>query len=158
MLPNALLDRASEPFPPAVVPFDLAEIQSAIDQHLAPLVPAIDQEGVYPSQFMHRLGALGGFGQTFSPDFGGRGHGFRAAVQVIEAVSQTCLCTGFITWCHIACVWYVQNADNVALKEHLLPQIANGEVLAGTGLSNPMKHFAAIEKIALVAERREGGM
>ncbi|MBD2112342.1 acyl-CoA dehydrogenase family protein [Leptolyngbya subtilissima] len=157
MLPNALLDRASKPFPPAVVPFDLAEIQSAIDQHLAPLVPTIDQEGVYPRQFMHRLGTLGGFGQTVSPDFGSRGQGFRAAVQVIEAVSQTCLCTGFITWCHIACVWYAQNADNVALKEHLLPQIANGEVLAGTGLSNPMKHFAAIEKIALVAERREGG-
>jgi alkylation response protein AidB-like acyl-CoA dehydrogenase len=157
MLPNALLDRVSEPSPPAVAPFDLGVIDDAIVQHLAPLVPAIDQEGVYPREFMHLLGALGGFGQSLTPDFGGQGQGFRSAVQVIEAVSQTCLCTGFITWCHIACVWYAQNSDNAALQPHLLPQIATGEVLAGTGLSNPMKHFAAIEKIALVAERRAGG-
>ncbi|WP_035984494.1 acyl-CoA dehydrogenase family protein [Leptolyngbya sp. KIOST-1] len=153
MQPPTLLDRPIAP----TVPFDLEVINGAIAQHLAPLVSAIDQEGVYPGEFMHRLGALGGFGQTVTPAFGGQGQGFRAAVQVVEAVSQTCLCTGFITWCHIACVWYAQNSDNEALGQQLLPQIATGAVLAGTGLSNPMKHFADIEKIALVAERRPGG-
>ena len=74
MLPNALLDRISATSPPAAISFDLAEIQSAIAQHLAPLVPAIDQEGVYPREFMHLLGALGGFGQSLTPDFGGQGH------------------------------------------------------------------------------------
>ncbi|MFQ4136732.1 acyl-CoA dehydrogenase family protein [Nodosilinea sp. PGN35] len=153
MQPPTLLDRPISP----TVPFDLEVTKAAIAQHLAPLVPAIDQEGVYPGEFMHRLGALGGFGQTVTPAFGGEGQGFRAAVQVVEAVSQTCMCTGFITWCHIACVWYAQNSDSEALRELLLPQIATGAVLAGTGLSNPMKHFADIEKIALVAERRAGG-
>jgi len=43
------------------------------------------------------------------------------------------------------------------LKQYVLPQVATGQVLAGTGLSNPMKHFAKIEKIALVAERCSGG-
>lgn len=154
---NALLDRTLDPFPPAAIPFDLGRINESITQQLAPLVPAIDQEGVYPREFMHRLGTLGGFGQTLTPAFGGQGQGFRSAVQVIEAVSQTCLCTGFMTWCHIACVWYAQNTDNAAIKTQVLPRIATGEVLAGTGLSNPMKHFADIEKIALVAERRSGG-
>lgn len=43
------------------------------------------------------------------------------------------------------------------LKQQLLPKVATGQVLAGTGLSNPMKHFAEIEKISLIAERCAGG-
>ena len=38
-----------------------------------------------------------------------------------------------------------------------MPQVATGKILGGTGLSNPMKHFAGIEKIALVAERNSNG-
>jgi hypothetical protein len=76
---------------------------------------------------------------------------------VIETIAEECLCTGFMTWCQIACTWYLQNSENAYLKTHLLPQVASGTVLGGTGLSNPMKHFASIEKIALKAERCSGG-
>lgn len=51
----------------------------------------------------------------------------------------------------------MQNSDNADLKRNILPQVASGQLLGGTGLSNPMKHFANIEKIALTAERRPGG-
>jgi alkylation response protein AidB-like acyl-CoA dehydrogenase len=78
-------------------------------------------------------------------------------VQAIEAVSQECLCTGFMTWCQIACTWYLQNSENDGLKQAILPQVATGKRLGGTGLSNPMKHFAAIEKIALTATPVSGG-
>ncbi|MGI0479798.1 acyl-CoA dehydrogenase family protein [Geminocystis sp. CENA526] len=132
-------------------------VKSTIKLNLSPKVSKIDREGYYPRDFMHTLGEVGGFQQTITPVFGGSGRGFRNALQVIETVSETCLCTGFITWCHIACVWYIQNSENTYLKKNILPQIAMGKVLAGTGLSNPMKHFADIEKIALIAKPCEGG-
>ncbi len=135
----------------------ITELKAAIAQDLAPQVQKIDEEGYYPREFMHRVGALGGFGQAVAREHGGFGQGLRSAIQVIEAISEECLCTGFMTWCQIACTWYMQNSENAYLKTHLLPQVAKGKVLGGTGLSNPMKHFAEIEKIALVARREPGG-
>lgn len=133
------------------------DVRSAIALNLSPQVNKIDKEGYYPREFLHHLGDIGGFEQTITAAFGGNGQGFRTALQVIEAVSETCLCTGFVTWCHIACVWYIQKSNNNYLRKYLLPQIATGKVLAGTGLSNPMKHFADIEKIALTAKPCQGG-
>lgn len=156
---NALLEKGSPLASKTgtAAPFSLNAVKTAVAETLAPAAAAIDAEGLYPRDFMQQLGRLGGFGQTVTPSFGGEGQGFRSAVEVIEVVSQACLCTGFITWCHIACVWYTQNSENLALRQRLLPAIATGATSAATGLSNPMKHFAAIEKIALVAERRAGG-
>ncbi|WP_069791560.1 acyl-CoA dehydrogenase family protein [Cyanobacterium sp. IPPAS B-1200] len=133
------------------------DVKNAIALSLSPQVNKIDREGYYPREFLHQLGEIGGFEQSVTAAFGGNGKGFKSALQVIEAVSQTCLCTGFMTWCHIACVWYIQKSKNNYLRQKILPQIATGQVLAGTGLSNPMKHFADIEKIALTAKPCEGG-
>jgi alkylation response protein AidB-like acyl-CoA dehydrogenase len=154
-VPIMLLDqRLDNPLAPAPV---MERLKVAIANDLAPQVQDIDLKGKYPRDFMHQVGALGGFGQAVSREFGGSGQGLKAAVQVIEAISQECLCTGFMVWCQIACTWYMQNSDNAHLKHHLLPDVAAGRLLGGTGLSNPMKHFADIEKIALVAERKSGG-
>lgn len=135
----------------------LTQLKQAIATELAPQVSDIDLKGEYPRAFMHRVGEVGGYAQAVSPEFGGTGNGLRAAIQVIEAISEECLCTGFMSWCQVACTWYMQNSDNAYLKQQVLPTVAAGQRLGGTGLSNPMKHFAGIEKIALVAERQAGG-
>jgi alkylation response protein AidB-like acyl-CoA dehydrogenase len=134
----------------------LERLQHAIRTNLAPQVCAIDH-GYYPQAFLQDVGALGGFGQAVSPIHGGAGHGLKAAIQVISAISQECMSTGFMAWCQIACTWYMQNSENDSLKAQILPLVATGQALGGTGLSNPIKHFAGIEKIALKAERQPGG-
>jgi alkylation response protein AidB-like acyl-CoA dehydrogenase len=128
-----------------------------IKQDLEPIVKDIDLKGVYPKQFMHKVGELGGFAQSVPVEFGGAAKGLKAATQVIEAISYQCLSTGFVAWCQIACAWYLQNSENTYLHREVLPKVASGEILAGTGLSNPMKHFAKIEKIAIEAKPCEGG-
>ncbi|MEL6249593.1 MAG: acyl-CoA dehydrogenase family protein [Cyanobacteria bacterium J06648_16] len=132
-------------------------LRRVIDQALAPKVQDIDLKGEYPAQIMHQLGRSGAFSHVVSPGCQGSELGFKAAVQSIEEISKECLSTGFISWCQVACTWYLQNTHNTALQTALLPRIATGELLAGTGLSNPMKHFADIEKIALTATRVDGG-
>jgi len=132
-------------------------IRTVVDQELAASVRRIDLNGEYPEAIMRHLGAAGAFQQAVSPEFGGVGVSLKGAVQSIEAVSKVCLSTGFITWCQIACTWYLQNTENQSLKTQLLSQVARGEVLAGTGLSNPMKCFAGIESMALKSTKVDGG-
>ncbi|MEO1392361.1 MAG: acyl-CoA dehydrogenase family protein [Cyanobacteria bacterium J06634_5] len=136
---------------------DIAHLRSVIHQTLTPKVQDIDLKGEFPEQIMHDIGGAGAFSHAVSKQYEGSGQGLKYAVQSIEEVSKDCLSTGFITWCQIACTWYLENTENAALREKLLPEVASGRVLAGTGLSNPMKHFADIEKIALRATRVEGG-
>ena len=142
--------------PPA---FDtvLADVREAIAQDLRPHVHDIDANGVYPRAFMQRVGAVGGFGQAVPTRYGGSGHGLARTIQVMEEVSRDCLSTGFCVWCQTVCAWYVQNGESDYLKTHVLPEVASGRMLAGTGLSNPMKHFAGIEKIRVSAVRQTGG-
>jgi alkylation response protein AidB-like acyl-CoA dehydrogenase len=154
VIPSGMSDRAVKL--PMSMEQMVAQLTTAVAQELAPQVAVID-EGHYPREFMHLAGSLGAFGQAVSLDYGGVGNGLQGAVRAIEIISQECLCTGFMAWCQVACTWYMQNSDNFYLKKYVLPKIATGERLGGTGLSNPMKHFAGIEKIALVAERRSDG-
>ncbi|NER78250.1 MAG: acyl-CoA/acyl-ACP dehydrogenase [Leptolyngbya sp. SIO1D8] len=134
-----------------------AAVRDVVEQRLQPKVQDIDLKGEYPAQIMHQLGRAGAFAHAVSPNYEGTGLGLKAAIQSIEAISEVCLSTGFMVWCQIACTWYLQNTENQGLQATLLPEVATGRKLAGTGLSNPMKHFADIEKIALTAKPVEGG-
>ena len=134
----------------------IADLKIASQKKLASQVKCID-EGEYPHEFMAQIGSLGGFAQTVPTEYGGMAGEVKTALQVIETVSETCLSTGFISWCQIATAWYVQNGESEYLKQEILPDIATGNAMAGTGLSNPMKHFAGIEKIALTATKTNGG-
>lgn len=131
-------------------------LQQAIASELAPQVREIDR-GYYPTAFMHRIGELGAFSQATSKEWGGTGKGILPTLRGIEAVSEVCMSTGFVAWCQNACAWYVQNSESSYLHQELLPKVSSGEQLAGTGLSNPMKHFAGIEKIKLSAKPVSGG-
>lgn len=135
----------------------ISPLRTVINQVLTPKVQDIDLKGEYPAEIMHRLGAVDAFSHAVSTEYQGSGRGLRAAVQSIEEISKDCLSTGFIAWCQVACTWYLEHTDNTQLREQLLPQIAKGELLAGTGLSNPVKHFSEIEKIALTATPVAGG-
>ncbi|PZO41958.1 MAG: acyl-CoA dehydrogenase [Pseudanabaena frigida] len=135
----------------------MKSLKEAIAQKLAPDVTKIDRQGIYPEEFLHHIGRIGAYGQGVSPVYGGTGRGLLPAIKAIEIISETCLSTGFMAWCHNACSWYLQNTDNLFLREQILPQVATGKLLSGTGLSNPMKHFAGIEKIKIIATPCEGG-
>ena len=140
-------------------PFDavLEDLRAAISEDLEPNVHDIDVNGLYPEAFMRRLGELGGYRQGTSVELGGAGRGVGYTIRVMEEVSKTCLSTGFCVWCQTVCAWYVQNSSNEHLKEHVLPGIISGTARAGTGLSNPMKHFAGIGNIKITAARRPDG-
>ncbi len=135
----------------------LGAVRDIVHHKLRPQSQAIDIEGRYPEDVLRALGRAGGFGTA---DDGGTTSMVDNVIQRIESmaeVSAECMSTGFATWCQDTCAWYVQNSSNEALKAYLAESLVHGEVLGGTGLSNPMKHFSGIEDIRLRATPEAGG-
>jgi alkylation response protein AidB-like acyl-CoA dehydrogenase len=135
----------------------LAGIRTRARAELPSQVDAIDRDGVYPRETMAQLGAEGLFSSHLRahtrlarPDLG-------MAIQSMAAVSAECMSTGFCTWCQDANGWYLENTANTGLRDWLQPGIASGAVMAGTGMSNPMKTLSGIEGFKLKATRVDGG-
>ena len=122
---------------------------------LAPLVAAIDEEGLYPEAYLRNLGSLGGFCASVPQALGGLGLDLAQQIEITTRVGNECGATAFLVWCQSTCAWYLQHAPNEAVRRRYLRRVARGELLAGTGMSNPVKHLAGIERIQLNA-RREG--
>lgn len=140
----------------STVPF-IQAIAQQVKSELAPLTQAIDQEGLYPGDFMRHLGALGGFGAALSAQDGGSGLSLAEQIEVTTQVGRECGSTAFLVWCQSSCAWYLAHSPNAAVRERYLKAVARGELLAGTGMSNAVKHLAGIEKIHLRAQRNGDG-
>ncbi len=136
-------------------------VQSMLDSmreiarnQLAPMVRAIDSEGVYPESVMRAFGEVGAYARHLPL---GDGPDLEAGIQGMAIAGEYCLSTAFCMWCQSALGWYVYNSDNLALHDSIGSKLATGELLGGTGLSNPMKTFFGIEKLNLKGTPVSGG-
>lgn len=135
----------------------IANVAELVKTKLKPIVDDIDRKGYYPEAFMRELGAIGGFGAVGTEAEGGNGLGLATQIAVLREIGKECGATSFSAWCQAACAWYLHQTPNQAVKDKYLADILQGKVLAGTGMSNTVKHLAGIEKYNLQAERVEGG-
>ncbi len=130
-------------------------IARLIERELAPRVTAIDLDGEYPEAFLRALGGLGGFAGVVAPEYGGSGKGVVDTITTMAQVGEICLSTAFTIWCQTACARYLQLSDNRAIKTELLPGLASGSQLGGTGLSNTFKSCCEIERFLLDRQARQ---
>ena len=145
------------PEPPLSGEALLKEVQKIVDEDLLPQVVAIDREGVYPKEVMRKLGAAGAFRRHLpSLTEDGKAH-FNEAMRAMAIVSKACMNTGFTMWCQVTLAWYIEKSPNKELRDQLLEKVANGEVLGGTALSNPMKHLSGIEPLKVTATEVDNG-
>lgn len=128
-------------------------LQTLIDTKLKPYVKAIDNEAFYAEEFLFELGKNGFFDSTGKDEF----DYILAEMNIVEEVAKVCMTTAFCLWCHLAALTYIRNTANLSLKEKYLPLLENGETLGATGLSNPMKFYAGLEKLHLNAKQVDGG-
>jgi hypothetical protein len=136
---------------------DAARLAVTVERELDPLVSRIDRDGHYPGAALRALGAQGAFGHHLASQRADGVRDFAGAVDALATIGRSCGSSAFMGWCQDACAWYVEQGASDALRRELLPALARGEVLGGTGMSNPMKYFASIEKLALTGRRVPGG-
>jgi alkylation response protein AidB-like acyl-CoA dehydrogenase len=134
----------------------LADARVIARRDLAPLVNSIDRDGVYPEAVLRAFGGAGAFASHVQDLTAGRSN-LRTAIEATSIASEICLSTAFCMWCQNALACYIFTSANEELKLRLGERVARGEVLGGTGLSNPMKAFFGIERIKLKARRVAGG-
>lgn len=131
----------------------LSRIDGIADRHLKPHVKRIDEEAFYPGDYLRELGRQG-----LLPEPGlDERDAVRAGVPVVRATARRCVTTGFVLWCHLAAMTYVRSGGSDGLRRSVLPRLADGSLIGGTGLSNPMKFYAGLDKLYLRAERSGGG-
>lgn len=132
-------------------------VVALVKSDLAPITAEIDQQGRYPVEFLRKLAEAGGYSAAVPQALGGPGLGLATQIDVITEVGRECGSTAFLVWCQTACIRYLLNTPNAAVRERYLQPISSGAVLAGTGMSNAVKHLAGIENIHLKARRENGG-
>lgn len=135
----------------------IASVAAHIKAELAPLTQAIDQQGIYPTHYLRGLGTLGGFSASVPTNHGGLGLDLGKQIDITTEVGRECGSTAFLVWCQSSCAWYLQHAPNAAVRKRYLQSVAQGELFAGTGMSNTVKHLAGIEKMHLTAQRDGNG-
>lgn len=135
----------------------LQKVAELVKTRLKPLVGDIDRKGLYPGDFMRELGKIGGYAAVGASDEGGSALGLGVQIEVLREVGRACGATAFSAWCQAACAWYLHRSPNREVKSRYLADVLNGAVLAGTGMSNTVKHLAGIEKHQLQAVPAEGG-
>lgn len=110
--------------------------------------------GSYPSEILHAFGKAG----LYAPFAKNGIKGLQEALLSVQKVSETCGNSGFCVWCHQALLWYLLNSANqTSTQKKLFLRLASGEILGGTGLSNPLKAFVGLDKMRLNAKRVKGG-
>jgi alkylation response protein AidB-like acyl-CoA dehydrogenase len=130
------------------------EVAAIARKELAPLAAEIDSGAIYPDDLLRRLGSAGAWGSHL-PENGAAD--LRCAIQSIAALGEVCGATAFMAWCQNTLVWYAANSDNPRLVAKFADNFASGQILGGTGLSNPMKSFFGIEKLKLKGRKVDGG-
>lgn len=135
----------------------LTRVHHVVERELRPLAARIDEEGLYPSDVLKKLGAAGAFAQHHEGFGESAGIDLGLAIEAMSIVSEACLSTAFCAWCQDAFGWYLQNSENPGLRARLQAGAAGGDILGGTGLSNPMKALSGIEPMKLKGERVAGG-
>ena len=106
----------------------LSQVAELVKAKLKPLVDEIDRNGLYPEDFMHELGAIGGFGAVGTEAEGGNGLGLATQIAVLREVGKECGATSFSAWCQAACAWYLHQTPNQAVKDKYLADILQGKV------------------------------
>lgn len=127
-------------------------LSDIIDEDLRPFVRKIDEEAFYAKSYLEKLGQAGFFQREASEQAE-----LEKRFVLIEETAKVCMTTAFCIWCHLAATTYVSHTENESLKTSVLPRLLSGELLAGTGLSNPLKSFAKLETLHLKAEKVRGG-
>lgn len=128
-------------------------LEQLIEKELKPYVKKVDVEAFYAEGFLKGLGEAG----LLSSANKSTTKLILDEMHLVEETAKMCMTTAFCLWCHLAALTYVRNSSNETLKKKLLPSLENGEILGATGLSNPMKYYAGLEKLRLSAKPTEGG-
>ncbi|MCA9797413.1 MAG: acyl-CoA/acyl-ACP dehydrogenase, partial [Candidatus Eremiobacteraeota bacterium] len=124
---------------------------------LAGLARQTDLTDRWPAEQLRLCGEYGVFEWFVEPEWGGQGWDAESVVRGYHQLSQACLTTTFVITQRSGACRRIETTDNFALKQQLLPPLAEGSSFATVGISHLTTSRRHLTTPVLRAEEAPGG-
>jgi alkylation response protein AidB-like acyl-CoA dehydrogenase len=115
----------------------LAMVDKFLEAEVGPHVHALEHDDVYPAEIVEKMKAMGLFGCTIAPEYGGLGLSTATYAKIIERMSAVWMSISGIVNSHLIMAMVVQRNGTPEQKAKFLPRFATGELRGGIGLTEP---------------------
>lgn len=115
----------------------LDSVRRWLERDVAPYAHDLEQEDEYPHAMVEQMKALGLFGATIAPEYGGLGLSASTYAKVVSAVCEVWMSLSGIFNSHLIMARCVQSYGTEDQKQLWLPRFATGELRGGIGLTEP---------------------
>jgi alkylation response protein AidB-like acyl-CoA dehydrogenase len=133
----------------------LEAIERWLEREVAPHAARLEHEDTYPEAMVEQMKALGLFGATIGPQYGGLGLPAELYSRIVARISEVWMSLTGIFNSHLMMALLVEKFGSDPLKGKYLPKFASGEIRGGLALTEP-NAGTDLQAIRMRA-RREGG-
>jgi alkylation response protein AidB-like acyl-CoA dehydrogenase len=115
----------------------LDSVDRFLERDVRPYVREFEQKDIYPTEIVEKLKALGLFGATIAPEYGGLGLSATTYVKVVERISAVWMSVSGFFNAHLIMAAAVERFGTEEQKQRYLPRFASGELRGGVALTEP---------------------
>ncbi len=115
----------------------LDSVDRFLERDVRPYVRELEAKDIYPAEIVEKLKALGLFGATIAPEYGGLGLSATTYVKVVERISAVWMSVSGFFNAHLIMAAAVQRFGTEEQKQRYLPRFASGELRGGVALTEP---------------------
>ncbi len=115
----------------------LDSVDRFLERDVKPHAHDLEASDTYPAGIVEKMKALGLFGATIAPEYGGLGLTAVTYARIVERVSAVWMSVSGIFNSHLIMAAAVQRFGTEKQKETFLPRFASGEVRGGIALTEP---------------------
>jgi len=115
----------------------LDAVDRFLDREVRPHVARLDHDDIWPAEIVEGMAALGLFGATIGPDYGGLGLSALTYARVVERVARVWMSLAGIFNSHLIAASLVERFGTEAQKQASLPDMASGAKRGGLALTEP---------------------
>ncbi|HEY3076067.1 MAG TPA: acyl-CoA dehydrogenase family protein [Burkholderiales bacterium] len=126
-----------------------------VERSVRPAVREFDHADRYPAAIVDEMRALGLFGATVSPQYGGLGLPAETYARIVMRIASVWMALTGIFNSHLMLALAIEKFGTRVQKERWLPRLASGEVRGGLALTEP-DAGTDLQAIRMSA-RRDGG-
>jgi alkylation response protein AidB-like acyl-CoA dehydrogenase len=115
----------------------LDAIDRWLEREVAPQVMKLEHDDVWPAAMVEQMKALGLFGATIGPEYGGLGLPAGVYAKIVARISEVWMSLTGIFNSHLMMALLVERFASDELKRKYLPKFASGEIRGGLALTEP---------------------
>jgi alkylation response protein AidB-like acyl-CoA dehydrogenase len=115
----------------------LDSVDRFLEREVRPAVHALEAADTYPAAIVEKLKALGMFGATIAPAFGGLGLPALTYARIVERMSAVWMSVPGFFNSHLIMAAAVERHGTEEQKRRYLPRFASGELRGGLALTEP---------------------